>query len=199
MSRVSPSATSLHAHGRAHDASDPDRAAPSGADLAEALFATVHALKQYGKVCIECSPLEHRLSMPRAHLLAEVAEAGSVRMGDLSQRLCVTARNVTALVDGLEREGLIARRPDPADRRAILLDLTYEGQAYIADIHNLQASIGEKMFAPLTTDERCHLFELLRRLVHGARSAASAPPDAGSWPQERRDPWERKNRDASSA
>jgi DNA-binding MarR family transcriptional regulator len=159
----------------------------------------VHALKQYGKLCMESSSLEHRLSMPRAHLLAEVAEAGSVRMGDLSQRLGVTARNVTALVDGLEREGLIVRRPDPADRRAILLDLTYEGQAYIADIRSMQATIGEKLFAPLNTVERCHLFELLRRLVHGVRSPDSAFPDPESWPQERRDPWESKDRDASSA
>jgi DNA-binding MarR family transcriptional regulator len=174
--------------------SNPDRATPSGAELAEALFATVHALKQYGKVCMVSSSVEHRLSMPRAHLLAEVAEAGSVRMGDLSQRLGVTARNVTALVDGLEREGLIARHPDPADRRALLLELTYEGQAYIGEIQRLQADIGEKLFAPLNTAERCQLFELLRRLVHGVRS-----PDANSWPQERHDPWERKDQDVSSA
>ena len=67
---------------------------------------TTHAFKQWGNMCF-------------SH-----AEPGRVRMGDLSSALGVTARNITTIVDALEREGLLMRKPDPTDRRAILLELT---------------------------------------------------------------------------
>src|SRR5579871_2496301 len=110
----------------------PDLAAgatPTAAALVGALIFTSHALKQFVNGCMESAPGMPHLSMPRAHLLLMVAEAGSVRMGDLSRVLGVTPRNVTTLVDAIEKEGLIVRRPDPGDRRAILLELSEGGNA----------------------------------------------------------------------
>lgn len=57
-----------------------------------------------------------RLSVPR-------------RMGDLARLMQALPSTVTALADGLEARGLIARRRDPEDRRAWLLELTEAGHA----------------------------------------------------------------------
>lgn len=94
-------------------------------------------------------------------------ERGHVRMGDLATALGVTARNVTTIVDGLEREGLLARRPHPTDRRAILLELTEKGRAQIAQIHALHRSIAEHFFAPLDAAERRELLRLLAKIRGG--------------------------------
>ncbi len=51
------------------------------------------------------------------------------RMGDLARLMQALPSTLTALADGLEVRGLIARRRDPEDRRAWLLELTETGRA----------------------------------------------------------------------
>jgi DNA-binding MarR family transcriptional regulator len=190
--------------------------APSAVELAEALLGTAHAFKQWGNLCFsQAEPGLRELSVPRARLLAAVADArehsvrlpagaprghhrhaapvagqqGPVRMGDLAQALGVTARNVTTIVDGLEREGLIARRPDPTDRRAILLELTDRGRAHVEQVHRLQRELAERMFAPLNIHERCALHTLLTRLArHIAPAAAADVCGPDDEPADRRTP-----------
>ncbi len=173
---------------------------PTAVDLAESLLGTAHAFKQWGNLCYsQAEPDLRELSVPRARLLAAVADAGQervrmpagarrgrarreappadvaqerVRMGDLAEALGVTPRNITTIVDGLEREGLLARRPDPTDRRAILLELTEKGWAHVEQVHALQRDLAERMFAPLNAHERCALYGLLTRLARGIAEVA---------------------------
>ena len=72
---------------------------------------------------------------------------GADALGDLSSALGVTARNITTIVDALEREGLLVRKPDPTDRRAILLELTEKGHAHVEHIHAVQSDLAERAFA----------------------------------------------------
>lgn len=158
------------------------KAEPTAVDLGEALLGTTHAFKQWGNLCFsQAEPELSNLSIPRANLLAAVVDAGPgrVRMGDLSSALCVTPRNITTIVDALEREGLLARKPDPSDRRAILLELTEKGWAHVEHIHALQHDLAERMFAPLNRHERQALYALLTRLAgHLAQLAGASPHDS---------------------
>jgi len=54
-----------------------------------------------------------------------------VPLGLMATRLHVSPRNVTGLVDHLERDGLVARVADPADRRSVLAQLTDAGRERI--------------------------------------------------------------------
>ncbi len=146
-------------------------------ELVELLLGTTHAFKQWGNLCFsQAEPGLRELSMPRVRLLAAVTDAqpGRVRMGDLSTALGVTARNITTIVDGLEREGLLARRPDPTDRRAILLELTDKGRAHVEQVHALHCELAERMFAPLRAEERRTLHALLTRLARQLSQATEA-------------------------
>ena len=49
-------------------------------------------------------------------------------MSELSRLLMVTGGNVTAIVDQLEKEGLVERLDEPADRRAFRIRLTRAGE-----------------------------------------------------------------------
>jgi DNA-binding MarR family transcriptional regulator len=144
---------------------------PSAAEVAEALLLTTQALKATGRTCTEeCGPEMRSISLPRGRVLMVMDDAGEgrVRMGDLSAALGVTPRNVTTIVDGLEREGLIVRKPDPTDRRAILLELTAKGREHIAGVHALHRAVAERFFAPLNAEERCMLLRLLRKIREAA-------------------------------
>ena len=97
------------------------------------------------------------------------------RLGELTKALSVTARNVTTIVDGLEREGLLARTPDPNDRRAILLELTPKGRDLIAEVHTTQRELADWLFAALDTTERAELLRLLRKVLETASASGDLP------------------------
>lgn len=72
------------------------------------------------------------LSMVRAHVLWELSGQPGMTQKMLADRLGVTPRNVTALIDALEATEYVERRPHPTDRRAFLLELTEKGAAFYA-------------------------------------------------------------------
>lgn len=51
-----------------------------------------------------------------------------LRMQDLSERVVLSRSRVSRLVDDLEREGFVERRPDPDDGRATFASLTSAGK-----------------------------------------------------------------------
>lgn len=63
-------------------------------------------------------------------LVLRMAGPKGLLMSEIGQRLVVTRSNVTRLVDGLERQGLIARG-EHADRRATLVKLTKAGSKLV--------------------------------------------------------------------
>jgi DNA-binding MarR family transcriptional regulator len=143
----------------------------SAAEVAEALLLTTQALKATNRTCTEeCGPQMWSISLPRGRVLMVMDDAGEgrVRMGDLSAALGVTPRNVTTIVDGLEHEGLLVRKLDPTDRRAILLELTVKGREHIAGVHALHRAVAERFFAPLNAEERCTLLRLLGKIREAA-------------------------------
>jgi len=60
------------------------------------------------------------------HFLADANEA--LPLSDLAARQHCVRSNITQLVDRLEKDGLVRRRPDPEDRRSVLAELTPAGQ-----------------------------------------------------------------------
>jgi DNA-binding MarR family transcriptional regulator len=53
-------------------------------------------------------------------------------MSELKNELGVTATNITALVDSLEKDGLVARRAHPTDRRVTLIELSAKAKCEVA-------------------------------------------------------------------
>ncbi len=100
----------------------------------------------------------------RARLLAALKCGGSARMSDLSDRLGVTPRNITKLVDGLESEGLVRREADPGDRRATIVGLTPNGETVTKESMLRNAATLE-LFAELSDRDRADFLRVLERLL----------------------------------
>src|ERR671911_518024 len=67
-------------------------------------------------------------TLPRFDLMAQLERhREGLKMNELSRLLMVTGGNVTAIVDQLEKEGLVERLDEPADRRAFRIRLTRAG------------------------------------------------------------------------
>ena len=71
---------------------------------------------------------EFGTTLPRFDLMAQLERhREGLKMNELSRLLMVTGGNVTAIVDQLEKEGLVERLDDAADRRAFRIRLTRQG------------------------------------------------------------------------
>jgi len=110
-----------------------------------------------------CVP-EGEPSYARMRLLGAL-RCGEVRiMSDLSGELGVTPRNVTALVDALEQEGLVRRKPHPTDRRATVVELTEQGSGTCKGGFEDHAASVAGLFEALSEDEARELLRLLGKL-----------------------------------
>jgi DNA-binding MarR family transcriptional regulator len=116
-------------------------------------------------------------TLPRFDLMAQLERAPrGLKMGELSKRMMVTGGNVTGITDLLEKEGLVERSADPADRRAWLVRLTPAGRrAFTAMAEEHERWIVES-FAGLSGREMATMASLLARLKTHVRSLEE--PDA---------------------
>ena len=67
------------------------------------------------------------LSFSRTRALRRVADE-PMSMGELAAALGIDRPNATVLVDDLEGQGLVRRRPHPTDRRAKIVEATQKGK-----------------------------------------------------------------------
>jgi DNA-binding MarR family transcriptional regulator len=113
------------------------------------------------------------LSIPRLAALQRLVDAGdSLPLGQLADRLACVKSNVTQLVDRLEADGLVARAPDPNDKRSRLAVITEAGRKAHQEGARIQRQVEEQLFASLSVDESQRLAEIIAKLKH----ASSTPP-----------------------
>jgi DNA-binding MarR family transcriptional regulator len=103
-------------------------------------------------------------TLPRFDVLAALDRNGAMTMGALSQALLVSKGNVTALVQTLKAEGLVAMTPSPTDKRASIVRLTPRGIEDFAAMAEAHHRWIDAMLSGLDPEERAQLFALLGRL-----------------------------------
>jgi DNA-binding MarR family transcriptional regulator len=110
---------------------------------------------------------DHGMTRPDWEVLKSLRHHGidACSPGDLSTELELSSGAVTNRLDRLERGGLIVRRPDPADRRGVKLELTPEGERRWTESTNAQAVKEALLASALTKAEQRELNGLLRKLM----------------------------------
>ncbi|WP_410790163.1 MarR family winged helix-turn-helix transcriptional regulator [Kribbella sp. C-35] len=88
-----------------------------------------------------------------------------LRLSELAAQLGIVPRSATSVVDDLEAAGLVARHPDPHDRRATLVYLTPDGLKVLATLREKRRDVMADQLARLTADEQQTLAQLLQRLA----------------------------------
>src|SRR4051812_17456743 len=94
------------------------------------------------------------LTLPRFDLMAQLDRTPQgMTLGELSRRMMVSNGNVTGLVDRLEAQGLIRRRPAPKDRRSQFVSLTAEGRKAFRAIARANGDWIAEIFSELSQDD----------------------------------------------
>jgi DNA-binding MarR family transcriptional regulator len=92
--------------------------------------------------------------------------AGPIRIGELHQHVLLSQPALSRLVDRLASRGLVARGPDPADGRSVLLSLTAAGVALQRQVGRRHArGVAHAMTAALTATELRELETICLKLT----------------------------------
>jgi DNA-binding MarR family transcriptional regulator len=104
-------------------------------------------------------------TLPRFDLMAQLERTpDGLKMSELSQRMMVTGGNVTGITDGLEKEGLVVREVDAADRRVFRVRLTAEGKRQFRRMAGEHEQWIIDLFGSLGTKQKRQLTDLLGEL-----------------------------------
>jgi len=71
---------------------------------------------------------DSELSRTAASVLRALATEGPLRVTELAEHEKVSQPTMTTIIDRLERDGRVRRRPDPADGRARRIEITAQGR-----------------------------------------------------------------------
>lgn len=106
------------------------------------------------------------LSHTAASTLSTVVRTGPRRVTELAVLEAVAQPSMTAVVRRLEAAGLVERRPDPVDQRAVLVAATAEGQAYVRARARAWTSSIRHLLEKLSAEDLAAAVRAAPALVH---------------------------------
>jgi DNA-binding MarR family transcriptional regulator len=113
-------------------------------------------------------------TLPRFDLMAQLERyRDGLKMNELSRLLMVTGGNVTTIVDQLEKEGLVERLDEPADRRAFRIRLTRSGEKSFAEMARAHEQWVVELLAGLSRKDQDELLKVLAKLKQHAMEVSA--------------------------
>ncbi|MFE9727750.1 MarR family winged helix-turn-helix transcriptional regulator [Streptomyces sp. NPDC005794] len=97
-------------------------------------------------------------------LMMHLWDTGAVRQAELIKAMALDPSTVTKMLQRLEQAGHVRRRPDPDDRRAVLVEATEESSALHAEVRRAWSDLEDHTLAGLGTAERAELTRLLAKV-----------------------------------
>jgi len=138
----------------------------TGADLGQSLAALLRRYLEGANEAVSDLP-----GGPRGFQVLTTSSQGACsNQAAIATRLGIDRTVMTYLVDDLEKNGLVERRPDPADRRARRVLLTPAGEKVLAAATERIRAVEATVLGALSDDDSA----VFRRLL--VTAASDAPP-----------------------
>jgi DNA-binding MarR family transcriptional regulator len=122
-------------------------------------------------------PDNMRVTPGRINILMSLDSQPEKRMplSELGEYLVVTRANITGLVDGLVKDGLVRRIDHPEDRRMVLAELTEKGKKFISWFAPRHQDLVKRIGSCLSTDQKVKLVAWLDELREHIRQMPIEP------------------------
>jgi DNA-binding MarR family transcriptional regulator len=146
-------------------------------DLAFLLSRAFRALRRApSAVPPEIEALLHGASFSRRHFVAlmHIADAGSLSISALSERLNITLPTASIVVQQLTAYGLVERQEDPTDRRRTIIRIDPLQGGWVEDALAQHTQPLRRTLARLDTNERAIFLKSLR--IFAEEAEAVLPP-----------------------
>ncbi|MBP2234871.1 DNA-binding MarR family transcriptional regulator [Sinorhizobium kostiense] len=130
-------------------------------EVSEKLFELYHRVHRL----VNESMTEEGVSLARSKFLFFLSKLGPCRSTDIACALNFAPRTVTEAIDGLERDRLVMRKPDPEDRRAKIVSITDTGRAVLEAAEHPRKQLLEEIFSALDDNQLDQLYDIVGKLV----------------------------------
>jgi DNA-binding MarR family transcriptional regulator len=132
--------------------------------------------------------IELGMTLSQAKVLVYLSRNEGTTQARLAELTDTDPMTLVRVIDRMEKDGWLERRPDPSDRRAYRLYLKRAADPVLAEIHRIGDKARGEALAGLSQDDRARLLSLLERIhtnlvqlvpnsSEPARPAANAPDD----------------------
>jgi DNA-binding MarR family transcriptional regulator len=154
----------LHSLARRYHEELPDTD-PEAVEAMLALLRTIRVHRTAVTRQLESMDLDMAMTGARYTLLMTLhfARENLMAQNEISRELNVSRTNITNLIDGLERDGLVQRVPNPADRRVSYAKLTELGSALCEKLMPRMTEVMTSATRDFTPEERSQFKEFLYR------------------------------------
>lgn len=105
---------------------------------------------------------EFDMTPPQHSALLQLHHHGNLTIGELSEKLHLAFSTATDLINRMERNGLVMRERDAADRRVVRLRILDKGERMLDEIIYARRVYFAELFQHLAVEERQQLIDSLR-------------------------------------
>jgi MarR family transcriptional regulator, transcriptional regulator for hemolysin len=121
---------------------------------------------------------EISLTLQQAKVLTRLEKNEGVSQARLAELAEVDAMTMVRILDRMEADGLLERRPDPADRRARCLYLTAKAKPSLDEVWRLSDEVRAELFAGIPKPDRDLFMNVLERMHDNLSRLERKPLDA---------------------
>jgi MarR family transcriptional regulator, transcriptional regulator for hemolysin len=121
---------------------------------------------------------EISLTLQQAKVLTRLEKNEGVSQARLAELAEVDAMTMVRILDRMEADGLLERRPDPADRRARCLYLTAKAKPFLDEVWRLSDEVRAELFAGIPGQDRDLFMNVLERMHDNLSRLERKPLDA---------------------
>ena len=114
-----------------------------------------------GEIMLPPPPREHG----RVRLMNMLKENGELSQKEIAEKLDIRPQSLSELLVKMESDGFISRRQDKDDKRVIVVALTEKGEEQLVVLRQANREHAEKLFSPLTEEEKDALIAILKKLT----------------------------------
>lgn len=119
------------------------------------------------------------ISITQCYALEALVRRGSLRLQVLADELFLDKSTTSRVVEALVQKEYVRRVDEPADRRAVQIDITAAGRRLYRRIRADIVSREKSLLAGLSAEVRAGAIELLRGLARAAAAQGDGPSCCG--------------------
>lgn len=109
--------------------------------------------------------MQYELTFSQVEILRFIGESGKETMKSIADHLKITPPSATAMIDEMEKRGLVKRINDTQDRRVVIIAFTPKAKKLFASISARKQTILSSMLSRLSTQDKKTLERIITILI----------------------------------
>lgn len=110
---------------------------------------------------------KYGISIPQSFILFCLLEDDGITLKEIGNRTLIDSSSMTVLVDKLENEGLVERKLDSQDRRAIRVFITESGRAIAKEVTKIAKEFNDMLYDLLGEGNQKEFFHGINNILNG--------------------------------